>query len=191
VPLGPVYSFIDEHLELSSPYRGLNTGLTGRIAVWRSVLDVLKDGSWLGGNGLRSTDQIAYDINTVDNGYLVLLYEAGVIPAIGICLLYFTHTGRVVRNYLHSRDEGDSRALIGLVLVTVAFFTNNLTARYLFGMGNPYSLMMLVFLAAPVEPLRAMHSRVVGTVPLWPTGTGAEHKKHKEEHKRHKIHPAG
>jgi hypothetical protein len=176
VPLGPVYDFIDEHLELSSPYRGLDTGLTGRIAVWRSVLEVLKDGSWLSGNGLRSTDQIAYDINTVDNGYLVLLYEAGVVPAIGICLLYLTHTSRVIRNYLRSRDTEDSRGLMALVLVTIAFFTNNLTARYLFGMGNPYSLMMLVFLAAPR---------------LSPTESGAGTQEAQERHMRHKIRSSG
>lgn len=137
-------SYIADKLDLFSPYRGLNTGLSGRIERWNSTLYALEQGSWLLGNGYRSgSPDLGFSI---DNGYLTLVYEIGLFPAIFVTAKYIWVTLRFVLEYLRS-EAMEGRALyLSLAFVLVVFLTNNIVVRYLFGVGNPFSLLALFFL---------------------------------------------
>jgi O-antigen ligase len=71
--------FSDAVLLLDNPDRGLDTGLTGRLAGWRVAIDVAADNPLLG-QGLDT-------LTKVHNGFLQLLGEGGVLLFLVILLI--------------------------------------------------------------------------------------------------------
>jgi O-antigen ligase len=141
----PAGDYIDNVLRLTSSDRGLSSGLTGRTERWEIVLGVFADGTWLTGRGLRFTEVANREI---DNSYLVILYELGLVPALLITwrfvriLVYFGSA------YLTATDDKQKQINFAVFLLITASLVNNIVDRYLFGVGNPYSLIGLLFFAA-------------------------------------------
>ena len=136
-------SYVYEILEINSPYRGLNSGLSGRINRWSLTLDDLKHGSLFFGNGYRTgSDLLGFSI---DNGYLTLIYEMGAFVSIFVVIKYLWVTVYFARNYLRSFNIRDDALFFSLTFIMIIFLTNNIVVRYLFGMGNPFSLLCLFF----------------------------------------------
>lgn len=148
-------SYVSDALKLHDPYRGLDTGLTGRTTTWAKTIEVLNEkSSWITGDGFRSRDELID--SSIDNGYLALLYEAGLIVAFIVVVKFFYITYIAARRYLVSVEPRDSQLLLAVVCCLVVFLTNNLVARYLFGIGNPFSIigLFLIVMAPGDVPLR-------------------------------------
>ena len=142
------YDFVDRVLELSDSYRGVDTGLSGRFDKWRGTMSVFSDGTWLSGHGMRSSDSIEQGI---DNSYLVLLYEVGLIPVLLIGVRFAGVVARFLMAYARSRDHHVGSVELACSLLALAFVVNNTTARYLLSVGNPYSLLALLFFVSPAN----------------------------------------
>ena len=147
--VGEWYYSAFESLELNSQQRGLHSGLSGRMDAWSQTVEMLGDGSWIEGHGFRASDD---QVGTVDNGYLVLVYDCGVLLAIVVVARYawaMWYAGRIA-----IRAAQASQAVLPLALCCLlcAFLTNNVVDRYLFGYGNPFSLLGLFFAVShPVD----------------------------------------
>jgi len=136
--------YIADKLDLFNPYRGLGTGLTGRIDNWNLTIYSLKHGLWFLGNGFRSGSR---DLGfSIDNGYLTILYEIGIVPALLIATKYIWVTLSFALKYFRAQTFQDAALYLSLIFIMVVFLTNNMVARYLFGLGNPFSILALFFL---------------------------------------------
>jgi len=85
-------------------------------------------------------------MGTIDNGYLVLLYECGIITAMVVLVRYAKAlwcSGRRALRIPHHLLL--ALALCGLLC---AFLANNVLDRYPFGSGNPFSLLGIFFVVS-------------------------------------------
>lgn len=141
------YDFTDKALAISDASRGVDSGFTGRFEKWGSTLNLVSDGTWLVGRGIRSSDSMQDKL--IDNGYLVLLYEIGLVPLVLITWRYLRITRSFIKEYWNVEDPRKRQFYIACTLLMVVFLTNNIVARYLFGVGNSYSLFAIFLFAAP------------------------------------------
>jgi hypothetical protein len=142
--------------ELDSKYRGLQTGLTGRTDIWLDTLNMLSDGSWLSGNGYRTGGERVG--TSLDNGYLTVLFELGCFPAVFIILRYvyaLSVSGQLVLKVHEPEPASWSTALFVFLII---FLVNNIVARYVFGYGNPASLLGLFLLIATGDEVKEVNS---------------------------------
>lgn len=139
-----INSLFDQKLELSTSERGLNSGLTGRTDIWAEVLNHTDLRVSLFGNGFRTGSNI---VDSVDNGYLTVLYENGVFWLLFLCASYFSLLIKFIRSYFLYDREKSLLCLTYIYIITV-FLSNNFVARFLLSIGNPFSAFMIVLLFA-------------------------------------------
>lgn len=147
-PAKDAYDFVDQALAISSPDRGVDSGFTGRFDTWKRTMGPLSGGNWLLGRGMRSSD-LLYPM--IDNSYLVILYDLGLIPLILIAWRFLTILWRFSKDYFRAIDESQRKFRLVCCLLVVMLLTINIVERFLFGVGNPYSLLALLFFAAPTS----------------------------------------
>jgi len=139
---GDVWESIDQVLQISSGGRGMGSGMSGRLDAWQHTWAVLLKGSWIYGNGVRSSDDLPYP---VDNGFLVLLYDMGIVPFFIIVGRFISILRQAFRCYMAT---GNDLHMI-LFFVLLGFLINNIPERFLFGVGNPSSLFAVMVFASP------------------------------------------
>jgi hypothetical protein len=140
------YDFVDKVLQITSADRGIDSGLTGRVDKWQETVNAVRDGSWLWGHGIRTSDSMS---QLIDNSYVVALYEVGLFPLALICVRFLQILWQFAKNYFVAGNSAESAINLVCVLLLTVFLLNNFVARYLFGIGNPYSLLAILLFAAP------------------------------------------
>jgi hypothetical protein len=156
-----VFDSIAERLAIFNQYRGLSTGLTGRWDTWQWVMSQYTAADFWLGVGPRKSIILAGDI---DNGYIVLLLENGLFAGSIIIGRFFVVTAGYMWKAFKVRDEMEFRISAAMAFITISFLTNNLVARYLFGIGNPFCLFSMVIFALGPDFLKLAldHYRVGG-----------------------------
>lgn len=149
-----IFEYTNQVLQLSEDYRGLNSGLTGRWDRWKTIVDLVADGSFMLGRGIRSSDE-----TPIDNSYLVILYEIGLVPLVLIAWRFLRILHRFVKSYFSSVETEQRRFCMACSLLMVTLLVNNIVARYLFGVGNPYSLLALFLFSSPSRQIVPSVSR--------------------------------
>jgi hypothetical protein len=144
------YDYVDRVLQLSQDYRGLDTGFTGRWDKWMAVLRTFANGTFLLGRGIRSSD---FTEKLIDNGYLVILYELGLIQLVLITWRFYGILRRFLKGYFGATNKAQRHFYVCWILVLTVFLTNNIVARFLFAIGNPYSLLTFLLFASPSSQL--------------------------------------
>jgi len=144
------YTALDQVLALSSPDRGLDSGMTGRVDVWQAALRVFNNGTWLLGHGLRSSDA-AFISPSIDNSYLVILYDMGLLPLMLITWRFTTILSRVVRKYFRADHESSRHLYLTCSMFLVVLLVTAIVERSLFAVGNPFSLLAFLFFATPTS----------------------------------------
>jgi hypothetical protein len=144
--IGHIASFVNEFLSLSSNQRGLKSGLSGRTGIWDVAFHILRARNrWLFGFGYRAGDRM---VGTIDNGYIQLLFESGMIAGsmiLGSMLRVFFLLWRVSRP---TENNAWTRYYMMLWSLMIVYFLNNISTRYLFSFGSPFSLCILSLMAA-------------------------------------------
>jgi len=154
-----IYVFVDQGLQLSSKYRGLDTGFTGRLDGWTDMMPLLSDGTSLVGRGMRSSDSLP----AIDNSYVLVLYEIGPLALILITWRFFRILLRSLKGYFGSIEGEQRQFYLACSLLIVVFLANNIVTRYLFAVPNLYSLLAFFLLAAPrarLMPLLYSHQAI-------------------------------
>ena len=143
--------FADNVLSLSTSDRGIDSGFTGRVDKWANIVRSLSDGTFLIGRGVRTSDAME---TMIDNSYLVILYDLGLIPLIVILYRFASILYQSFRGYFAAvTDEKRSFFLLCTLIVIVVLVTN-FAERSLFAVGNPFSLLAFFMLAAPSWQVR-------------------------------------
>lgn len=146
-------------LDVDSPTRGVESGATGRTDIWRMGIElVFSDAALLfTGRGIRSAlpDVIGFP---VESSYINLALEHGLFFGSLITLSFVITAGRALQQGLNPRQHQYQLFMVGLMLVFMlaqSFFN-----RYLIGVGNPYSLWVLVLiLQVNLRPMSAVAHR--------------------------------
>lgn len=133
-----------EVLALNDPYRGLKRGASGRFSVWAETFDLWLEHPLMG-VGYRS-HEFYVSISSSHNGYLSTLAETGLVGAIPLFSFVALGSLRLFR----WAAVGQLWAQLGVSLIAgylcICFFE-----RYLLNVGNPASLLVLIFLLHPSE----------------------------------------
>jgi exopolysaccharide production protein ExoQ len=128
-------------LQLNTAQRGIRSGFSGRTGIWSIALRLLRtENRWLVGFGYRAGDRM---VGTIDNGYIQLLFESGLIA--GTIIL-----GSMVRVLLvlwraigTAPSDAWKRYYMVASSIMVIYFVNNISTRYLFSFGSSFSLCVL------------------------------------------------
>ena len=164
--VGRIGDYLNDFLSLSTSQRGLKSGLSGRTGIWQIAFHILRaHDRWLFGFGYRAGDRM---VGTIDNGYVQLLFESGLIAGSMIF-------GSMLRVFycavegLSSRfNNAWTRYYMMLWCLMIVYFLNNISARYLFSFGSPFSLCILFLMTASPRELagEGRHARVAQQVAL-------------------------
>jgi hypothetical protein len=138
-----LFDTINAKLELSTEYRGLGTGLTGRTDVWNELIKLLNIRILAFGNGYRTYTEV---FEAVDNGYLVVLYENGLFCLLILLVLIIEIMVAFIKGYMNSLDQTHSALYLSYLYLIIAFLANNFVARFLLSVGNPFSAFIIVLL---------------------------------------------
>ncbi|MDT7811183.1 MAG: O-Antigen ligase, partial [Acidobacteriaceae bacterium] len=144
--LGRLGGFFNTALSLTNSQRGISSGLSGRTQYWALTLRVLKqEKRWLFGFGYRMGDRM---VGTIDNGYLQLLFETGLISGsiiFGAMMAAFLRLWRATRG----RENGAwLRYHLMLLSTLIVYLVNNISTRYLFSFGNSFSVCVVCIICA-------------------------------------------
>ncbi|MBL0918891.1 MAG: hypothetical protein IBJ14_09315 [Hydrogenophaga sp.] len=130
-------------LDVDSPTRGVDSGATGRADLWQAGIElVFSDGALMfTGRGIRSAlpDIIGFP---VESSYINLALEHGLFFGSLIALAFIVTAGRALRHGLQPGPARHQVFMAGLMLVFI--LAQSIFNRYLIGVGNPYSLWILV-----------------------------------------------
>lgn len=149
-----IYQLLAQALAFDDAYRGLNTGFTGRDALWAYAIDLFIDNPFFG-VGYRLHEQYYFragDIGDMEyylagsahNGYLATLAETGLLGSIPLAVWLVLRLTQLVR-LLKSRNP---MLRIGLPLV-LGYLTIAIFERYLLNLGNPTSVAVILYLCIP------------------------------------------
>jgi O-antigen ligase len=156
--------YLNDFLALSTKGRGVKSGLSGRTGIWDLAFRILRaHNRWLFGFGYRAGDRM---VGTIDNGYVQLLFESGLIAGsmiLGSMLRVFFLLWKASRL---RENNAWTRYYMMLWCLMIVYFLNNVSTRYLFSFGSPFSLCILCLMAASRQELVGgrMRARVLQTV---------------------------
>jgi O-antigen ligase len=162
--IGHLGDFLNQFLSLSSSQRGVKSGLSGRTGFWQLAFRILRvHNRWLFGFGYRAGDRL---VGTIDNGYVQLLFESGLIAGLlilGSMLRVFFLLWKASRPQV---NNAWTRYYMMLWCMMIVYFLNNVSTRYLFSFGSPFSLCILCLMAASRQELvgGGMRTRVMQQV---------------------------
>ena len=144
--IGHIASFLNDFLSLTSNQRGVKSGLSGRTGIWDIAFRILgAHNRWLFGFGYRAGDRL---VGTIDDGYIQLLFESGLLAGsmiLGSMLRVFFLVGKASRL---RENNAWTRYYMMLWCLMIVYFLNNISSRYLFSFGSPFSLCVLCLMAS-------------------------------------------
>ncbi len=134
-------SSIKSILMVDDQYRGIDSGMSGRVDIWHSVIQLYSIPEFLTGIGVRETER---DGLIIDNSYIVMCIENGFFGLLAFLVL-------VVSRLYYWLFRGDFTLKVWIISFTcVAFIVcvmaNNFVARYLFSIGNSGGVLALLVL---------------------------------------------
>ncbi|HEX6771149.1 MAG TPA: O-antigen ligase family protein [Acidobacteriaceae bacterium] len=162
-----VTDYITEYLALKTSQRGITSGMSGRTGIWKIAFRLLRNRDrWFFGFGYRAGDRM---VGTIDNGYVQLVFESGLIAGgliFGSMLRVFVLLWKASAP---RENNAWTRFYMVLWCLMIVYFFNNISTRYLFSFGSPFSLCVLFMMAASREELvgsqARMHTRKAGPAP--------------------------
>lgn len=138
-----------ELLELNSQYRGIDTGMTGRTDNWPFIVGVALSNfqGYVIGHGIRSWNDTYYSMST-DSSYINSLWESGLILTLITIFLLLNKIHKLYRIKNNLVSDVYFSLLIYIAIESIV-------ARYLIGIGNPGSIIILVILLT--HPNKILH----------------------------------
>jgi len=143
--IGGITDYIVDFLAVNNSQRGLKSGLSGRTGIWEIALRLLRaHGRWLFGFGYRAGERM---VGTIDDGYIQLLFESGLIAG-GLILGSMLRVFFLLWKASNPRVNNPwTRFYMMLWCLMIVYFLNNISTRYLFSYGSPFSLCVLFLMS--------------------------------------------
>ncbi|MFL6428050.1 MAG: O-antigen ligase family protein [Acidobacteriaceae bacterium] len=144
--IGQIGSYLLDFLSLTSTQRGVKSGLSGRTGIWQIAFQILRTHNrWLFGFGYRMGERL---VGTIDNGYVQLLFESGLIAG-GLIIGSMLRAFFLLWKASNLRENNPwTRYYAMLWCLMVVYFLNNVSTRYLFSFGSPFSICILFLMTA-------------------------------------------
>lgn len=140
-----IQAYLSLMLDIDSPTRGVDSGATGRTDIWRSGIELMFSDSVLlfTGRGIRSAlpEVIGFP---VESSYINLALEHGVLFGSLIVMAFAVTAWRSLQQGLNPGQPQYPLFIAGLMFVFI--LVQSIFNRYLIGVGNPYSLWILVLI---------------------------------------------
>jgi hypothetical protein len=135
-------------LEIDSSYRGFGTGATGRTDLWAKGMDALfSDPALIAfGGGLRSSEYTVIGFLT-ENSYLTILLDSGILAG-GALILLLLYSPIMACRLQRSSTKAPRMTLAFLPSFFVFLLIQCFFLRYFIGIGNPTSLLTLLFVVS-------------------------------------------
>jgi O-antigen ligase len=131
-------------LKLQDQYRGVDSGLSGRVDIWLAGIDIFREQPFLG-VGFRLQDEALparfQTAGSVHNGFLGTLVEVGLLGAIP--LFWFMGVG--VRNLWRNSNGNHPGSQLGFSYV-LGYLASALVEPRLLNLANPASVIAWCFL---------------------------------------------
>jgi exopolysaccharide production protein ExoQ len=137
-----IIGYLTEILELDSSYRGLGSGGSGRLELWQRGLSLIGDRTWelYIGSGLRSSEESILGFFT-ESSYISICIDSGII----VFILFVGYLVWLVFKLHFEEGRGNDR-FGRLVFYCIVFaMLQSIFNRYLLAIGNPFSLIVLIF----------------------------------------------
>jgi hypothetical protein len=164
--IGHFLDFLVTTLQLNSSQRGINSGFSGRTYIWHITLNILRaENRWLIGFGYRAGDRL---VGTIDNGYIQLLFESGLIAGsmiLGSMIRVLVLTWKAAGL---AQSGAWRRYYTALWCLMVIYFMNNVSTRYLFSFGSSFSLCVLCMMTCSRRELVGAGTRKPAPEPAAP-----------------------
>ncbi|MHB1945329.1 MAG: O-antigen ligase family protein [Metallibacterium sp.] len=149
--------YVIKVLALNSQFRGFGSGFSGRLQNWQIALNHIASGiSWFTGHGYRTSFNNLGLL--IDNGYLVVWYELGLM---GLLFIIFQIIWLMRILIKFSAINGLSYSVknlhLALIAIVIAYAINNIFDRYLLSVGNPFSLFCLFLILLSKNDLIKLH----------------------------------
>ncbi|MDO9439147.1 O-antigen ligase [Hydrogenophaga sp.] len=145
VEWGAIKDYLSLILDVDSPTRGVDSGATGRTDIWRAGMELVFSNELLlfTGRGIRSAlpEVIGFP---VESSYINLALEHGLVFGVLIAGAFFVTACRALRQGLNPGQFRYQRFIAGLMIIFL--LAQSIFNRYLIGVGNPYSLWILVLI---------------------------------------------
>jgi O-antigen ligase len=149
-----VWEQVSEIFAFDDPYRGLDSGFTGRDVLWQYALQLFYDNPYWG-VGFRLHERY-YAMSNPDialpgsahNGYLAALAELGITGAVPLFVWLLLRLFALAKAPVKSSLDAVTLPFV-LGYLAIALFE-----RFLINLGNPTSLIFLMLL---VRPRRGVH----------------------------------
>jgi hypothetical protein len=103
----------------------------------------------------------------IDNSYIVILYDLGLIPLVVIVYRFLIILYESFRGYFVAVTREQRRFRLLCTLIVVVALVTNFTERSLFAVGNPFSLLAFFMLVAPTWQFRTSASHAPEGESLW------------------------
>lgn len=144
-----VRGYLLKAFEVESDSRGVGSGASGRLDIWKAGVDLLLDYPvrLLFGYGFRTSDPEIIGF-PVESSYINLCLEIGVIGAALVIGMYAVSSLKMVLVGRSNAYGEEGRIFLFFGLATIAFMAHSIFNRYLVGIGNPMSLMSLMMMSA-------------------------------------------
>lgn len=164
--IGHFLDFLVSTLQLTSSQRGINSGFSGRTYIWHIALYILRaENRWLIGFGYRAGDRL---VGTIDNGYIQLLFESGLIAG-GIILGSIVRVLVLVWRAAGLAQNGAWRRYYTVLwCMIVIYLMNNVSTRYLFSFGSSFSLCVICMMTCSRRELVGAGTRKPAAAPAAP-----------------------
>ena len=149
--LAHIGDYLNTQLSLNSSQRGLKSGLSGRTNFWHVAFLLLRQQDrWLFGFGYRAGDRL---VGTIDNGYVQLLFESGLIAGSMILGSMAQLFVRLWRASKPAENNAWTRYYTMMWCLMIVYFFNNISTRYLFSFGSSFSICVILLMTASRQEL--------------------------------------
>ncbi|MCA1539908.1 hypothetical protein I6F18_08060 [Bradyrhizobium sp. NBAIM32] len=133
-----IWNYISTMFELNSTTRGLDSGGTGRVDLWRQGLDLIFGRDWqmLFGSGLRSSSPDAIGFST-ESSFITIFIESGLLAGT-------LQIAAIITTLLKKDFDIPSKYHLIAKSIVIFFLIQSFFNRYLIAIGNPFSMFFLI-----------------------------------------------
>jgi len=141
-----ILPFIDDFLGLHNKHRGIDSGGSGRLGIWKETWQLFIDNPAFG-VGFRGHEARLTLGSSSHNGYLAMLAEIGLIGFLGIIFIIISSILKLRSSLKKSKELTYIYSIFIGVCYSYLFLA--IFERYLINSGNPTSVLFLVSILWP------------------------------------------
>jgi len=139
--LSDIVPFVEDFLGVNNKHRGIESGGSGRLGIWRETWQLFVDNP-IFGIGYRGHEARLTLGSSSHNGYLAVLAEIGIV---GFCAIIFIIVSGILKLRVSLKKEKDKIYTYSIFYgICYSYLFLAIFERYMINSGNPTSILFLV-----------------------------------------------